>query len=45
MKRNPFARKHELDRPIQKSESFFNKVESVEFIDKGKREYYVPLTV
>ncbi|KAI6046131.1 hypothetical protein EDC04DRAFT_2865000 [Pisolithus marmoratus] len=36
-KRNPFARKPELDKPIQKSESFFNKVEAVEFSDKGKR--------
>ncbi|KAL4078553.1 hypothetical protein V8B97DRAFT_1865745 [Scleroderma yunnanense] len=36
-KRNPFARKPELDKPIQKSESFFNKVESVECADKGKR--------
>ncbi|KAI6125763.1 hypothetical protein EV401DRAFT_2055604 [Pisolithus croceorrhizus] len=36
-KRNPFARKPELDKPIQKSESFFSKVEAVEFSDKGKR--------
>ncbi|KAI6033002.1 hypothetical protein F5J12DRAFT_946238 [Pisolithus orientalis] len=36
-KRNPFARKPEFDKPIQKSESFFNKVEAVEFNDKGKR--------
>lgn len=36
-KRNPFARKPELDKPIQKSESFFNKVEAIEFNDKSKR--------
>ncbi|KIJ67758.1 hypothetical protein HYDPIDRAFT_147689 [Hydnomerulius pinastri MD-312] len=35
-KRNPFARKPELNKPIQKSESFFNKVEAAEF-DKSKR--------
>ncbi|KIK26936.1 hypothetical protein PISMIDRAFT_65613, partial [Pisolithus microcarpus 441] len=38
-KRNPFARKPELDKPIQKSESFFNKVEAIEFNDKSKREF------
>ncbi|KAI6169326.1 hypothetical protein EDD17DRAFT_1772210 [Pisolithus thermaeus] len=36
-KRNPFARKPELDKPIQKSESFFSKVEAVELSDKDKR--------
>ncbi|KAH7923714.1 WD40 repeat-like protein [Leucogyrophana mollusca] len=36
-KRNPFARKPEVNKPIQKSESFFNKVEAAE-LDKGKRE-------
>ncbi|KAG6336624.1 hypothetical protein ID866_2463 [Astraeus odoratus] len=36
-KRNPFARKPELNKPIEKSESFFNKVEAVEFTEKGKR--------
>ncbi|KAG2756173.1 hypothetical protein P692DRAFT_20826324 [Suillus brevipes Sb2] len=30
VKRNPFARKPELNKPIQKSESFFNKVEVAE---------------
>jgi len=33
-KKNPFARKPELNKSIQKSESFFNKVEVAE----GKRE-------
>jgi chromosome transmission fidelity protein 4 len=33
-KKNPFARKPEFNKPIQKSESFFNKVEVAE----GKRE-------
>ncbi|KIK96661.1 hypothetical protein PAXRUDRAFT_45846, partial [Paxillus rubicundulus Ve08.2h10] len=36
-KRNPFARKPELNKPIQKSESFFNKVEAAE-LDNGKRK-------
>ncbi|KAH7914143.1 hypothetical protein BJ138DRAFT_479545 [Hygrophoropsis aurantiaca] len=35
-KRNPFARKIEVNKPIQKSESFFNRVEAAE-LDKGKR--------
>ncbi|KAG9316728.1 hypothetical protein JVU11DRAFT_2788 [Chiua virens] len=36
VKKNPFARKPEVSKPIQKSESFFNKVEAVED-DQSKR--------
>ena len=40
-RKNPFARKPEQIKPIQKSESFFNKVEAAEVDESKQRKFLV----
>jgi chromosome transmission fidelity protein 4 len=42
--RNPFSRKPDVNKTIQKSESFFDKVDAAE-TDKGKRTFIPKLSL